>query len=80
MGDSHPLQRDLFVADNALTEVLLDDIIVGLANVLLCQCCAGLGHSVDITLEFGKHRLTVEGALVGLHQLVEDRQLLFTAG
>lgn len=80
VGDAHPLHGDLLVADHALAEILLDDVVVGVAKALLGEGGTSLGHGVDVTLELGKHGLAVEGALVGFHELVENGQLLFPAG
>ena len=70
---------NLLIADNARTEIFLDKRVVVLADALGGQRNSLFAHGVHIPLKLGKHGLAVERALVGLHELVEDIQLLVIA-
>lgn len=79
MRYSHPLISNLLVAANVTTEIELDKIIIMLIDAVSGKRYSLFTHGVHITLEFGKHGLAVESALVCFHELIQDIQLLFIA-
>ena len=80
MRNSHPLEGNLAIDSNVGTKIL--------ANELLIMCIDNLGsersslfcHRVHIALEFRKHCLTIESSLISFDKLVENIELLFSAG
>ena len=77
MRNSHPFVSDLGIADNVITEIAGNQLVILRVQKLCRQRLALFAKLVDILFKFRKHRLAVERTLVGLHDLVEDIELFF---
>ena len=75
MRNTHPLAGDLLIADNVLAEVTAYQLVVALAQQILGEGLPCFHHGVHFLFELCEHGLAVEGALVGLHELIENVQL-----